>query len=339
MLRGGIRGLLGMAEILASNGRDGVLAVLVQITGRVHRGRGAIALLDGERVLAGDLRGGTLEQRLCQESAHVLREGRARCLDLDAAADSSFASAVASENQGSMRILLLPLPAQASPLREAFATACAEGAWLRLRFELGMPLVNETSIGFGEARAGQQVFCFDPQGRACGESEDFSFLVRLGYAPPARILLLGTGPESRPLARLARQLGWFVEVVEPLPTSARFLDVDNVDHVHSIAADALDELLTTCHFDAAIVGSHDFTADARYLRPLGAAAGIGYVALLGSPERRDALLSGLGDIVATQLEPRLYAPAGLHLGGEGPEITALAIVAQMQRFFSQDVNA
>jgi xanthine dehydrogenase accessory factor len=46
----------------------------------------------------------------------------------------------------------------------------------------------------------------------------------------------------------------------------------------------------------------------------------------------------MGDIIATQLEPRLYAPAGLHLGGEGPEIMALAIVAQLQRFLAHDVS-
>lgn len=331
--------MLGVAESLARAGRDAVLAVLVQSNGRVHRERGAMALLDGEAVLAGGLRGGSLEQRMCAASLRVQREGTARCLDLNVADDSSFASAVASENQGSMRILLLPLPAKASPLREAFVTACAEGAWLRLRLELGIQSESEAHVGCGEARAGQQIHVFDSHGHACAGNDEFSYQVRLGYAPPARIVLLGSGPESRPLAQLARQLGWFVEVVDLPAGMTRFIDAEDVDRVHAIEPDALAELLAARHFDAAIVGSHDFTADARYLRPLGAAAGIGYVALLGSPERRDALLSGLGDIVATQLEPRLYAPAGLHLGGEGPEITALAIVAQMQRFFSQDVNA
>ena len=119
----GIRGLLGMAESLAATGRVGALAVLAQVSAGVHRERGALALLDGDEVVAGWLRGGTLEDRLCQESALVVGEGRARCIDVDAADDSSHASVIAAENQGSLRILMLPLPVQTSPLREAIAAA------------------------------------------------------------------------------------------------------------------------------------------------------------------------------------------------------------------------
>jgi xanthine/CO dehydrogenase XdhC/CoxF family maturation factor len=42
------------------------------------------------------------------------------------------------------------------------------------------------------------------------------------------------------------------------------------------------------------------------------------------------LLGELGDIAA-ELEPRLYGPAGLDLGGYGPEPIALSIIAQMQQ--------
>lgn len=333
----GIRGLLGMAESLVATGRVGALAVLAQVSAGVHRERGALALLDGDEVVAGWLRGGTLEDRLCQESALVVGEGRARCIDLEAADDSSHASVIAAENQGSLRILMLPLPVQVSPLREAIAAACAEGAWLRLRLELGLPPSADPVVGFGEARAGQRIFTFDPQGLPTDAANEFSYQVRLGYAPPPRLALLGAGPESRPLATLARQLGWIVELVDQRVEMRRFIDSFHVDRIHAIAPDALAQLLDTRHFDAAIVGSHDFELDASHLRQLGD-TGIGYVALLGSPLRRDAMLTRMGDIIATQLEPRLYAPAGLHLGGEGPEIMALAIVAQLQRFLAHDVS-
>lgn len=232
---------------------------------------------------------------------------------------------------------MLPLPVQVSPLREAIAAACAEGAWLRLRLELGLPPSADPVVGFGEARAGQRIFTFDPQGLPTDAANEFSYQVRLGYAPPPRLALLGAGPESRPLATLARQLGWIVELVDQRVEMRRFIDSFHVDRIHAIAPDALAQLLDTRHFDAAIVGSHDFELDASHLRQLGD-TGIGYVALLGSPLRRDAMLTRMGDIIATQLEPRLYAPAGLHLGGEGPEIMALAIVAQLQRFLAHDVS-
>ena len=59
-----------------------------------------------------------------------------------------------------------------------------------------------------------------------------------------------------------------------------------------------------------------------------------------SVRRRGAtrLLTEIGDIAATQLEPRLYAPVGLRLGGEGPEAIALAIVAQLQHYLTHDAH-
>jgi len=97
------------------------------------------------------------------------------------------------------------------------------------------------------------------------------------------------------------------------------------------------EALATERVDAAIAMSHNYAIDGQYLR-FCAQRGIDYVGLLGPPARRDALLTEIGDIAATQLEPRLYAPVGLRLGGEGPEAIALAIVAQLQHYLTHDAH-
>jgi len=86
-----------------------------------------------------------------------------------------------------------------------------------------------------------------------------------------------------------------------------------------------------------LVMNHNYELDARCLRLL-AESSAGYVGLLGPPARRDALLTEIGDIAATQLEPRLYAPVGLRLGGEGPEAIALAIAAQLQHYLTHDAQ-
>jgi xanthine dehydrogenase accessory factor len=138
--------------------------------------------------------------------------------------------------------------------------------------------------------------------------------------------------------RMARLLGWYIEVVDQRTERDAHFGDEGADRVHAISPEMLPILLAERHFDAAIVGGQDFDLDMRHLRHLGA-SGIGYVGLLGPPERRDALLGRLGDIIATQLEPRLYAPVGLRLGGEGPEARALAIVAQMQYYLAHDVHA
>jgi xanthine dehydrogenase accessory factor len=151
------------------------------------------------------------------------------------------------------------------------------------------------------------------------------------------VLLLGAGPETRPLASLARMLGWYVEVMEHRERWSGHADCVGVDHRHAKGPDALVEIMGARHFDAVLVMNHNYDLDARCLHHL-AESSAGYVGLLGPPARRDALLTEIGDIAATQLEPRLYAPVGLRLGGEGPEAIALAIVAQLQRYLTHDAN-
>jgi len=61
-----------------------------------------------------------------------------------------------------------------------------------------------------------------------------------------------------------------------------------------------------------------------------------YVGLLGPPARRDELMSQLSDGQRASLLPRLHAPLGLRLGGNGPEPLALSIAAELQRVFHDE---
>lgn len=333
-----MRGLAETARALASRSIDAVLAVVVESSGLAARPRGAMAILDADGMRNGSLSGGSLELRLHEAARAVLGSGQAAALEIDANEDTSHASGMPGERLGMMQLLLLPMPAMGSPLRDAMISACASSAWLRLRLDLGSDNAARSDLGFGEARTGPDLFVFDSRGTACAGPSDFVRHCSLSFAPPPRVALLGAGPESAALIRMAHLLGWYVEVVDQRPGTAGYVEKNSADRLHAIAPETLPTLMAERHFDAAVVGAHDFDIDARHLRHLGA-SGIGYVGLLGPPERRDALLGRLGDIIATQLEPRLYAPVGLRLGGEGPEATALAIIAQLQYYLAHDVHA
>ena len=335
---GALRGVADAATALADARIDTVLAVVVSTLGEERRKRGALALLDRHGVRAGTLAGGGVEPHLEAAAQSVLASRRAGSVTIAVDADDGPAAVAPGDARNTMQVVLLPMPAPASSLREAMATACAGGAWLRLRIGLGADNPATRELGRGEARTGSQIFAFDDCGLPCAGPLTFERHVSLAFAPPPRIALFGAGPESSALARMARLLGWYVDVVEWRERSSGYVDHANVDRLHALAPDAMPALIAASHYDAAIVASHDFDVDARFLRHLGG-VGIGYVGLVGSPERRDALLASLGDIVATQLEPRLYAPAGLRLGGEGPESVALSIIAQLQHYLAHDAHA
>ncbi len=332
---GGLRGLIDCANRVAGQSRDTALGIVVDVSGGNSRKAGAMSLFDSRGHRAGSLAGGGLGQVLVHAARAVIANGRASLVVIDAKNDSSYAVPGMEEAGGMVRILMLPMPAQSSPLREAIVGACSSSAWLRLRLELGG---TDVAAGFGEARVGTQLFAFDNAGRALNSPRDFERHVTLSIAPPPRIALLGGGPESPAITRQAHLLGWYAEVVDARAGAASFSAEQPTDRTHDNAPTSLPTLLSERHFDAAIIGGHDFEIDLAHLRQLGS-SGIGYIGLLGPPERREALLARVGDIVATQLEPRLYAPAGLRLGGEGPEASALAIIAQLQYYFSHDAHA
>jgi xanthine dehydrogenase accessory factor len=62
---------------------------------------------------------------------------------------------------------------------------------------------------------------------------------------------------------------------------------------------------------------------------------IPFIGLLGPPRRRDDLFKLLTPGQRAALDPRLRAPVGLDLGGQGPEAIALSIAAQLQSWRAQ----
>jgi xanthine dehydrogenase accessory factor len=155
--------------------------------------------------------------------------------------------------------------------------------------------------------------------------------VRLRIRAAPRLLLIGGGPEAPPLLRLAATLGWAASVAdhrEGLLDPRRLADADRRLHARAAAALAAE----TPPPDAVLVMTHQASADLEALRAL-AAMPVAYVGLLGPPARRDELLAMLEPDARDALRPRLRAPVGLPLGGEGPEAIALAIAADLQRFF------
>jgi len=127
--------------------------------------------------------------------------------------------------------------------------------------------------------------------------------------PPPRLFVLGAGLDARPLADIARAIGWDV-LQMPATTERETL-------IHAI--DASDRA-------AVIVMNHDVAAD---VASLGAALAskAAYIGVLGPRRRTEALLAELG---CPAMDPRIRAPVGLAIGAETPPEIALSIVAEVQ---------
>jgi xanthine dehydrogenase accessory factor len=150
--------------------------------------------------------------------------------------------------------------------------------------------------------------------------------------PPLRLLVCGAGHDAIPLVRAASVLGWKVTVVDDRPaflTRDRFPQAAGFVTVEDPADAAKEAGVDERTF--AVVMTHNFLRDKEYVRSiLGSPAT--YVGMLGPAARTERLLMELaeeGVDIGESDRRRIHGPAGLDLGGEGPEEIAQAIVAEI----------
>lgn len=291
-----------------------VLVLVLEAQGSTYRKPGAVLLRGGEAAV-GWLSGGCLEAELDLVAAQVLAHDRARVHAFDTHGDDDLLFGSASGCRGAVTLLLLPVHG-AHPLVAALqALGEAHGM---LELTLG-------EDGAGSARIDAQAWAWPAP--APGGARQWT----LRLPPPPRLLLLGVGPEAAPLIRHARALGWQVDAVEHRGRwRSHARDADRLVDAPPEAAWAQ---LDPARYRAAVVMSHHYAHDLVHLQHLQPSR-IGYVGLLGPPARRDALLTALG-AAASSLIPRLHAPVGLRLGGEGPAAIALGILAELQRHLTE----
>lgn len=335
---GGTRAVVEGARVLAARGEAGVLAVVVETAGSTYRKPGALILLDTAGVHVGALSGGCLEGELEAAARDVLARGVGADVRFDTSGDEDRVFGSGTGCGGSTRVRLLPLPARAAPLREALIDADERGTALELRLADAAEHIGAGEARVADANGETRRYRFDARGGVRDDDDVPPDPIALTVRPAPRLLLLGAGPETRPLLRLTRMLGWRVELAEHRGRWARFAQDCGIDRTHDGGPDALPALFASTRFDAALVMNHNYLLDARCLTQL-AATGIGYVGLLGPASRRDDLLAEIGADATARLQPHLHAPVGLTLGGEGAEAIALAIAAQLQIAFSRRAPA
>ena len=326
-----------------------VLATVIRTGGSTYAKAGAqmlIASKDGE--YAGLLSGGCLEGDLREHAREVAATGSARIVSYDLRSTTDQLFGLGAGCEGAMDVLLSRLSEedgwQPLPLLES---AWQRGHRVRLAFVVASSEKNiEPGLSFPADQTPPD-FMLDAEPRireisaTISNAPTNSFvrtptldieLFVAAFEPPPRLLLLGGGPDARPVAELAGFLGWRVTVVDHRATylvPARFPAETKL--VESRAADVSNAVRIDRHA-AAIVMSHHLDSDLEYLRALSTSA-VPYIGLLGPAARREKLLGDLGEAAAA-LRPRLRAPVGLDIGGRAPESIALSIVGEVHAFLA-----
>jgi xanthine dehydrogenase accessory factor len=283
------------------------LATLVGAQGSSYRRPGARLLVDREGPLRGSLSGGCLEGDVHARAMEALAEGRPRLMQYDLRGDADLVWGSGSGCEGLLDILVEPV--QGFPEWMAWV----EGAWAsRTALTLHTGLDGE--------RLGQRTILRPPDSPTPGFTESF--------APPPALWILGAGDDSRPLVRMAKELGWFVGLLDHRPAFARperFPEADAVRAGHPA------QVLPGLPLDdrsAVVLMTHNYVKDLEALRQL-LPSPAGYLGLMGSRARGRKLLSELAG-EGLRADGRMHTPVGLDLGADAPETIALAILAEVQ---------
>jgi xanthine/CO dehydrogenase XdhC/CoxF family maturation factor len=329
--------ILAAFERLAS-GDVGVLASVVSVSGSTYRRIGARLLVLPDDASIGLISGGCLEGDLIARAREVRDEGSPRLVRYDATVEDDIVWGLGLGCAGVVDVLLEPVaPGRPGPLAWL-------GAW-RSQRETGVlatavapPHVGRRFAlhpdGRVEGDPGDEVRAALEEARSTGRSRRIA--TREGdvtvevVRPPLRLVVFGAGPDAVPVARLAVELGWDVELVDHRPAHARAERFPGA-RVHQIPASDAVARVGVDRDTYVLVMTHHYLVDRELLAAL-LPSQTPHIGLLGPRRRADDLLADveqLGVEFTPDQRERLHAPAGLDIGGEGPEAIALSLLAEV----------
>ncbi len=310
-------------------GKGAALATVVETWGSAPRPVGAQLAISGEAELMGSVSGGCVEGAVAAEALEAIGDGAARLMEFGVSDDDAFAVGLACG--GRIRVLVEPVGAA---LPEALLDALAEARAARrpVAVETRIATAGERPvttlgrpahrlIGYDEAPAR-----FDADRSGFDAADPARFLAV--HNPPLRLAIVGGAHIAQPLARMAREAGYDVTVIDPreaFASPARFPGERLVHDWPDAALDAHGLDLRT----AVVLLTHDPKLDdPALLRALPSPAF--YVGALGSTRTHAKRVERLRAAGLTEAQiARIDAPVGLAIGARSPAEIAVATLAQM----------
>jgi xanthine dehydrogenase accessory factor len=341
--------VLAAIEALSAKGERMALATIVAVRGSTYRRPGARLLVPEEGAPVGNISGGCLEGDVADVARVVMDEGRARLAGWDLTADDDAVWGLGLGCNGAIEVFIEPAE-KAAEVAGVLRTALEEERPISVvtvvesshaGVDAGARLIvrpdgtSDGSLGDGSVDAAAVEAAV---ARLREERSEVRTLVEGVRAfvevldPPLRLVVCGAGHDAIPLVRVASVLGWNVTVVDDRPaflTRARFPEAAGFVALNEPgdAGKAADVDERTF----AVVMTHNFLRDKEYARSL-LDSPAAYIGVLGPGARTERLLMELRDEgleVGDADRSRIHGPAGLDLGGEGPEEIAQAIVAEI----------
>lgn len=303
-----LRTRLGRGETVA-------WATVVAIKGSTYRRPGAKLLIASDGELAGNVSGGCLEQDIRERALQVLQTGCAACVHYDTSDVEDALWGLGLGCNGAVDLFIQPITPENAGWVESLWQALDGETPLTLRTTLEGAAVGQTQ--WADAQAGEVT------GRAEG-----CFQERL--EPPPTVWVCGAGDDALPLVALLDAVGFRVTVLDhrsAFLTAARFPAARRLE---AVRPDEWEGPPPTDNAPLVVVKTHTLQYDMEWVTQW-VKVGARYIGLLGPRARREEIVAKIEPSAAVCI----FGPAGLDLGGEGPEQVALSIVAEVLAVYHQ----
>ena len=314
-----------------------ILISLIRVKGSSYRRPGARLLICKDGSYEGNISAGCLEAGLLRKAAWLSRKGavvKRYSTLFEEDSDIPFGlgcggvldvhiepvetpdchallSAMEAASLGEERSVATWLPTNTSPLTRAIFTGGGKAAFLSAG-------LFPKELSLAEIAPAQT------------DNAESNGLLLEKLISIQRLFIFGAGDDAKPLAAMASLLGWNVTVADNrthLVRRDRFPDT-NIQ----IAENVESAIAQVHHSDAAVIMTHSFEQDENCL------AGLlirkpRYLGLLGARQQNSLLIRETAAKLTMSVSEccaRLSAPTGLDLGGDGPEVNALAILSEAQ---------
>lgn len=294
-----------------------VLATLVAVRGSAYRRPGAKMVMRQDGRMLGTLSGGCLEGDLFLHAQTVMETNTPSLHHYDLTEDDMWGLGIGCK--GAVDIWLEPV-SEATPFWQAFEQAITGDEPVLWGAELP---AGRRFLVCSRFHAGEVPTWANPAvtgtGPETGVKEGIWWdLMR----PPERVVIAGAGHDAEPVARLARQAGFEVIVLDP---RAHVNNADRFPHAtHRVQspAEVDPKTLSGAYW---VIMNHHQRRDEDALR-LAEKASPQFVGVLGPRRRTEEMLEKTRVKAANW---PLHAPVGLDLGAETPEEVAISIVGEL----------
>jgi xanthine/CO dehydrogenase XdhC/CoxF family maturation factor len=351
-----ISDVLEAIETLSDRGEKMALATVVGVRGSTYRRPGARLLVRDGGELIGNISGGCLVGDVQELAKEVMGNGKARLVDFDLTADDEAIWGWGLGCNGAVELFV-------EPAEKAFEVAGDLRRALEEEREVSVVTVIESSVD-GVERGARLIV--HPDGRrektlgsedvddiattaaveAMARSQSIKQDLEIGpggqagvitafvevLEPSPRLLICGAGLDAIPVVRFAAALGWRPVVIDDRD---RFLTKDRFPEAEAFIPlsrplEAAGKARPDRRTYVAVM-SHNYLRDKDYIHSF-LGTDVAYIGSLGPRKRLDSVLT---DLAKEGVEPseedleKIYAPAGLDVGAEGPEEVAWSIMGEL----------